>query len=553
MAQQKQPIAKPQTIVINNFGGRLTRILNGDLNSGFANFVSSYGYDFMSKPMNLTWLERQTDVSGVDGLILDGKVRFIGESAPTAYLLASTAKIYKIQINSSTNNSLHSVVGVFSILSGSPTFVKGGSIEFFGSDEKIYIGSDTQINRINFDGSGDATVGSAINYAANIYRPLKLFAGNLIFGNGNTIGAVGATGTVISSIVGVSSTTGNVYSSLVPPLPSSTRVKDLDISADNNYLIIAASEVDYENVSSGSTPNMLNTVPASSNIFYWNGSDPTVTAATNLSTNLLTSLQQYLQKNHLFASDSLGSGLFYDSQKVLSLPGNKSPTPNSTGVNGQFLYWSAPEKIVLGGITRLVHAIYYYGALDQENPPGLFRILRQTAGGGLLGNVIEMPFNKIVEIGYFDTNVAQSSVITAGIGTHYYSVRDVANDVITGSVLGLRRISVPASGTGTAQPGVYQTQTQLFSKRIGLAQIRVYTEPVVANNGFLLDLIGTDGTVVTNGTFTYTYGDPIDKDVRINFNPNCETLYGFGVRITNTGTVNMTIKKIEIDLSEEGK
>jgi hypothetical protein len=100
---------------------------------------------------------------------------------------------------------------------------------------------------------------------------------------------------------------------------------------------------------------------------------------------------------------------------------------------------------------------------------------------------------------------------------------------------------------------VYETQTQLFSKRVALSQIRVYCEPVVAGNAFQLDVIDVDGNPVQNGTFTYTYGDPADKNERINFNPGNKTMYGLGIRVTNTGSTNMTIKKIEIDYSEEGK
>lgn len=550
---------KPETKVITNFSGRLTRILNGDLNSGFAKFTSSFGYDPFSKPLNLTWLERPADVSGVNDLVLDGKVRFIGETSPSAYLIGSTGKLWKIQINSTTDNSVHSVVGIHSVLASSATYLKGASMEFFGSNEKIYIGADSQINSINFDGTADTLVGNKNNYAVNVFRPMTEFIGKLVFGNGPTIAAISATGTVTSSVIGVSSAVGNVYSELNPPLPSASRVKDLDTSPDNNYVLVSASDVDYENVSSGSTPNMLNTVPADSKIYYWNGTDAATTAGTTLSTNLLTALQSYLQQNHIFASDSLGTGLYAENRKVLTLPNNKSPFPNATGVNGQFLFWSAPERVVVDGNARLMQTMYYYGALDQENPPGLWRILRQTPSVGLQGNTVEMPFNKVVSINYSDANAAQSSVITAGIGTHYYSVREVSNDAVVGSVLGLRRLTIPATGSGTPQLGVYETQTELFSKRISVSQIRVYTEPTVANNGFKIELIGSDGEVISNGTFTYNFAAGSDVTQlqgaleRINFNPSIKTTFALGVRITNTGSANMTIKKVELDLSEEGK
>jgi len=535
-------------------------MVNGDMDSGFAKFTMSYGYNAFNKPMNLTWLENPSDVTvgSATDLVLDGKVRFIGENGNSfAYLIGSKGTLYKVQINSASNNSVNSVVGRYSVLAGAPTYNKGGSMEFFGSNEKIYIGSDSQVNSINFDGSADVVVGNAANYASNVFRPMTEFVGTLVFGNGNTVGQIGATGTVISSVVGVSSTIGNVYSSLIPPLPPSMLVKDIDNSPDNNYILMAASEVDYENISSGGTPNMLNTVPAQSKVFYWNGTDPGATAATTLATNLLTALQSYLQQNHLFASDSFGAGLFQESKKILTLNLNKSPFPNATGVNGQFLFWSVPERVTLGSNQRLTHAMYYFGSLDQENPPGLFRVLREFPPL-FLGNTVETPFNQLVGVQYSDSNASQSSVVTAGVGTHYYSFRGVASGNQT-SVLGLRYLNIPGTGLNTPQLGVYETQNQLFSKRISVAQIRVYTEPTIAGNGFQLDIIGGDGAIVENGTFTYSFGSVVDPNTnssvmeRINFNPNIQTLFSLGIRITNTGSTNMTIKKIEIDYDESGK
>src|SRR5690606_26066581 len=124
----------------------------------------------------------------------------------------------------------------------------------------------------------------------------------------------------------------------------------------------------YETVANNvQTPNLVNTFPAQSKVFYWNGTDQTITAATTIATNLVTALQSYLQQNHIFASDSFGSGLYADTQKVLTLPFTKSPFPNAVGVNGQFLFWSAPEKFLVGNQTRLFGTMYYYGSLDGEN------------------------------------------------------------------------------------------------------------------------------------------------------------------------------------------
>lgn len=554
MAKDTNPT---QTIAITNFSGRLTRILNGDLNSGFAKYSTSFGYDPFSKPMNLTWLEDSINMSGFKDLVLDGKVTggIDGDANVNAYLMGSKNNLYKVQVNSTTNNSVHSVVAIYSVLAGNPTFNNGASMEIFGGTPKLFIGSDTQVNSINFDGSGDAAVGSSGSYKPNIFRPLTEIAGNLVFGNGQTVGEINATGTVISSIISVGGT--NIYSALNPPLPSGMKIHDLDVSQDNNYVLMTASEADYPAIANTiQSPDLSATFPAASKVFYWNGVDPTVTAGTNIATNQATALQSYLQKNHIFASDLFGSGLYAESEKILTLTDSKSPFANATGVNGQFLFWSTYAKRIINGVSVLRGTMYYYGSLDQENPAGLYRLFFFTPPL-INGNTIEMPFNTVVSTGSLDLNPSQSSVVSAGLGTHYMSYAAVAN---TGSsVLGVRRLTIPGTGSGSPQFGLYETQTQLFSKRVGPSQIRVYTEPTVAGNAFQIDLISTDGNVIPSGTFTYNFGDIQDTQTgsnsvqRINFNPDIAATYGLGIRITNLGSTNMTIKKIELDYTEEGK
>lgn len=554
--------AEIKTIEITNFTGRLTRIINGDMNSGFAKFATSFGYDPFSKPGNLTWFENYQTISGVTDLILSAKTRWIGETNPVVYAIGSKGNLYKIQVSSVTDPQVHTASIIGSVKSGTPTFQKGASMEFFGSTEKIYIGSDSQVNAINFDGSAEVIIGNPANYAVNVYRPLKPFAGKLAFGNGPTIGVIDATGTVSSSVIGVSSAVGNIYSQLNPALGVEMRVRDLDVSPDNTYLLITASSADYENISTLSTPNMVNTIPAQGIVAGWNGSDVTVTTAQNLPQNLVSALQSYLIKNMFFIADSFGAGLSDGVKKILTLPNNKAPLPNATGVNGNFIFWSAPERLPFGGTNTnptLFNSMFYYGQLDQETPIGLWRIMK-TQGQLFGGGVVQIPVNLLASLSYSDMNTVQSSVITAGYGTHYFSTLDASNNAIqSGSVVTLNRINVPPTGIGNAATGSYETQNQLFSKKIGITQIRVYCEPTVTNNRFQIEIIGGDGNTIDNGTFTYQYGDITDPGTgsasveRINFNPDTKTLFSCGLRINNLGTKNIVIRKIEIDYTDSGK
>ena len=236
-------------------------------------------------------------------------------------------------------------------------------------------------------------------------------------------------------------------------------------------------------------------------------------------------------------------------QKILGLPNNKSPLPYATGVNGNFTHWASIETDI--DDNKMYCSLYYFGQLDQENPSGLYRLLRfnTTLANGY---VYQVPVNILVNNNYDTINNAVTAVLNLGYGKHYISTGELAGGSGTLTAKLYSFVVSPDEGL-TPQLGVYETQTQLFSKRIDVKQIRVYTEPVASGNGFKLEMIGSDGGVLTNGTYTYTFGDPVDASERINFNPTASTGYALGISITNTGTTNMTIKKVEIDWDYSGK
>lgn len=547
-----------QTIEITNFGGRLTRKVNGDLNSGLTKFLTSWGYDPFSKPDNLTWLEAPVDITGpISDLILDAKPKSntTADGQMYIYAIGNSGKLYKIQpnsIGSSPNPNVDSVIGISSVTSGGPAYNYGASMEFFGQAEKIYVASDSQINKINFDGTAD-TVVTSTNLVQN-YHPLKSFGGGLRFGNGNTIGTISAaTGTVTSSVIGTGQ--GNIYSELNPPLGVEEYVHDLDLSVDGNYLLITASNLTNEAI--GVIGDDYPATSGSAGFLHrWNGSDVTVTSTNSIPSYAVTALQTYLQNNMFFSSDSFGSSLNDGTNKILTLQNNKSPLPNATTTNGNFICWITPE--VSSDNTKLYASMYYFGGLDQENPPGLYRVMRYstTLANGF---VYQTPLNVLTNNMYSALNSSRSSVVTAGYGKHYFSTWETSN--ATQNSYKFYRFLITPSGTGTPQLGVYETQNQIFSKRITVKQIRVYTEPTVSGNGFQVDLIGSGGSVISNSwnTNTYTFAAGTDPTKlqgslqRIDFTPVADSTYSLGIRITNTGTTNMTIKKIEVDVAQSGK
>lgn len=546
---------EPTTIAITNFSGRLTRLLNGDLNSGFSKFTQSWGYDPFSKPMNLTWLDTPADITGpIGNMPLAAQTR-LTSGVNNVYLLDQNKKLYRILSTGSGTPNLDSVVGINSVASGT-SFLFGSSMSFFGSvvggvgaDPFLFVSHDSGLNKIMTDGSAESQVIAGSNkLVPNTYHPLKQFIGNLIIGNANTIAAVDSTGTVISSVIATGR--GNYYSQINPPLPTDDTVQDLDVSIDANYLLLSASQIPSERLDTVGNDGQ-ESASTESDLYKWNGTDRTITTARVVGSYAFTAQQTFLGQQLMFANDSFGASVSDGDKKILLLPGNKSPLPNATDVNGNFLVWANPEVV---GSTRYM-SLYYYGSLDQENPVGLYRVLR-WATTQANAQIFQVPLALLVNSKYQTLNTSYG-ITTLSYGKHYIGLTSVNTSGTYQSFL-LRFLITP-TGSGTPQLGVYETQTQLFSKRIGISQLRVYTEPTIAGNGFQLDLIGSDGAVIANSTFNYSFVAGTDTTKvqgsleRINFNPDMATVYALGVRITNTGTTNMTIKKIEIDYSESGK
>lgn len=563
--QPQQSKNKIQTKVITNFGGRLTRYVNGDLDSGMAKFATSYGYDPFSKPGNITWLAppinyaASASVLGVSDLMVAAKTR-VESPSQYVYAIGSSGNLYKITPYFSPGSPPNPTYIASSLISALGTtygnFAAGASMDFFGTPQQIYLGSNAGVARVNFDGSSPSIVGSSSNWynVSGVGRPLKKFAGKLAAANGNTIAVISNAGVVTSSIIGTG--LGNLYSEMNPPFPVENIVKDLDVSKDGNYLQMATSNVLADGSQIVAGQDALDGAQGESTIFYWNGSDVTATAQNRLSSGALSALHSYLDREINFSTDTFGATVTDDVNKLLSLPSNKAPSPNATAVNGNFLTWIVPEVDSTG--VHINASLYYYGGLDSENPPGLYRLFRYS--GTLTGSsVYQTPVNVVVSGNSTALYQNQASVVAQAYGQHMLSMNELNPG---GSQLDfLRFYNTPIAGIGTtANFGVYETQTQLFSKKVAIKQIRVYVEPTVANNSFQVDCIGSDGAIITNNNAnTYTYAAGTDVTLlqgsleRIDFSPAMRDTYALGIRLTNLGSVNMVIHKVEVDYTESGK
>ena len=555
------PKNETKTLELTNFGGRLTRINNGKIDSGLAKFDSSFGYNPFIKPGQLTWFRSLGNLGnfGATGLFIAGCSR-IESGVLQNYVLTSSGEIAKMTAEGAGGSFLTFSGNSTTHLSlGSPTFNYGGDICFFGATDTLYIAHDKGVTKCKTDGSAETQVGT---WDATHFTPItsrrcfypfvsKLSGYCLYVANSepsvtysNNLAEVSSAGTV------------NSYNILSPALPVGSYIKDLDISSDLTYLLISSSTIPSELLAP--VNDGLNSGSGESYLLKWNGADTGVTTGTALPSFSMSALQTFGNNQMMFMYDSLGASLYDGAQKILTMRNNKSPFPPAVCSTGNFVSWTSPDVYLNPdtGVYKMYGSMYYYGSLNGETI-GLYRMFRQTSNQ--VGGVIyQMPYNQFTTSRFISVDTTPT-ISEKSNGTHMISFIDYSGS--GGSTVNNLWIfySSPPDINNSPILGVYETQTELFSKRISLSGIRVYTEPTATGNGFQLDLIGSDKKIITNGTFNYSYSAGTDITQlqgaleRINFNTNCKNLYALGLRITNTGTSNMTINKIEVDYTESGK
>lgn len=529
------PENKP--LVITNFGGPLTRRNVGDINSGLAKYDTSWGYDPFSKPGNLTWLEQPTSIFtfGVSpiGPMVAMKQRSEG-SSNNVYAVSTGDRLFEIDVNNSTNPDLDGVNTVGSLIAAN--YDKGGAMTFYGSTEKVFVSNDNNIQKINFDGSAVSVIGT---FSAAYPRPMATFLGKIYFGNGNNIGEIDST-EVITTV-----------SKLSPTLPSGLIVRDLDLTPDGNYLQMTVARSDA-NTPGGDSQDTFATASADSYKFLWNGFTDSFTALENYSGMVLAANHIQGDKNYSFGYDSNGAAVFSGSNKIKTLPKTLAPNFNATFSSGNMVGFAVSEYEQSTARTRI--SIFNYGQYDDETQDGLFRLIRDNAR--VEEDITGVPACVNVSNKVYAPSVFAVQNDLVGTGKVYYSTQE--RDSGGNTVQKVWRFHTSPKGTQSILAGVYETQTQLFSKKTAIKEVRLYTEPLSNGVDFIVDVIGSGGSVMSGGSQRFIVGTSsvaTGTDM-VHFNPAMAPTYAAGLRITNssiTGVVNWTALKAEMDVEPAGK
>lgn len=541
------------TKLIDNFTGRLTRQSTGSMNSGLAKYATSFGYDPFSNLSNLTWLEAPIAINNPDGvgngtLCMAAKPRL--ESGITyVYSVFDTGRVSKIQVNnpSAQNPNYDNPVLLVTLSSGSPAFSYGSSIQFFGTTERMYIGHDTGVTRIDLPGGANETyIGQAdsTHWIVNVPRPSAQFLGKTYWGNGSNIAEIDTTNTVTN------------YFKLSPGFPSGTFVRDLDVSPDGNYLQITVSKINSP-ILNTTTQDTTSLSSADSYKFLWNGTDAGYTSYQSYSGYSLNSNTVFGSYNYTMGYDLGGAALYSSTQKILSLPNSLSPTFNTMFPTGNLLGFAAPEYVASSA--NLQGSIFFYGQYDNEVPKGLFRILRQAPVSGV--DVAQLPVCLTVSNLFYGSAFNNYAGNVVGSAKIYFSIFEPGAQGSGNFYYKFYKFTTVPTGLGTAIGGVYETQQEtsiklfrtILKKRLKVYEIRVFCPPLVANNQFKIDIIGNDGNPIANASYTFTVGTNVTVgDTMVKYNPMMNGSYSIGIRVTNLGTKNWVCEKIEVDIDEIG-
>ncbi len=531
-----------RTLVIDNFKGTMTSIVKGDINSGQSYSLNTFGNDPFIKPGNLTWVQSATQIDPeglvITDLIMDGLER-VEAGVLYIYAVGHTGRVYKIQVNdpNTYNPDYDNPVLLATLTSGSPTFTRGGFVNFYGATERLYIGHDKGVTRLDFDGTNETVVGLVGSWTQTVPRPMRQFLGKLYVGNGPNIAEIDTTGTV------------STYAKLTPAFPSNTQVRDLDASTDGIYLQAVVTRLELPDITTFSQDTTY-TASSESFIFKWNGIDKGYTAFDSFPTYSLTSNIMFGPYQYTFGYDQNEMAIFNPTQKIITATQEISPLPNAVSSTGNMVTWMAP----LFYIDHLELTYGVFGTFDRDVGLGYWATFGHVATAPET-DIIQVPCQiQVSNFAQGSSSNGYTNNIFSNSKLYFSTLETSAGPTIAYRFFKWSPVSVLGISAPILEGGIYDTQLQMFSKKIKLGEVRVYGDPWIADNAFLIELIGPGGNPISSADKTFTAGSNLTiGDDFAWYTPACAPTYGVGCRITNVGTTNHTIAKIEIDYDDGGK
>lgn len=573
------------------------------MDSGFSRYQTTSGVNPFNKYNVLSFMEQARDIRGdvITDLIVASKER-VDNGIINQYAVGNTGRVYRIQVNDPitknpdydtavlvttlvvytlasatgfnagnavtdvTTGGTGTVVTVngsditIDILTGtfnngdtitdtttsntttisaatSPTLNYGASIEFYSN--KLFVGHDLGVTFMTFAGTGQTPV-SPGSWATNVPRPAQLFIGNIYFGNSNNIAEI------------TSGLTATTLGKINPAFPIFYQIRDLDVTSDGVYLEMTMVRCKLGDITV-TTPdaNTQSTGAIDSQAAYWNGVNSGATSFISYPNYAQSAYATFGQNEFIFGNDPISATLSTPLNKILTLENSYPPLPGAISPIGNLIAWMSPESTSAG----LVASLHAYGQFDQETAPSHYRLgsFASTIPSGT-GDVLKVPL--MIPASNYSLGGDTSGYTGDVIGTSKIYFSTIEYDGLT-TKYGFYAFSLYPIGTGNSIGGIYETLAQLFAKKVVCKQVRIYLEPAAAGQSFQADIIGIDGTALSDASLQNTFTEGASSlepgETLAWYNPKCQPSPAIGIRITNLGTVTPFIHKIELDIAPSGK
>lgn len=518
-------------LIFENFRSNLTRIPHGDPASGYARFDTTYNVGNFQVPTCIFFNDIPTDITGnvITDALMDGKIR-IELGVMYVYAIGHTGNLYKIQVTNPTYQApAYDVATLVKTLDTIPSMVYGGTLDFFGDNEMIYIGHDAGVTRINFDGSNEELITNDSSWVQNVPRQGKIFNNSFYFTNGSDIAVIDKTGVIVRNGVN--------------PIPSiEYTAKDIDIDVMGKNLIIVCSNI--PSVSILTQPNLNATYGGTSVIVTWDGISDKVDSQNYVISFDQTATTTTGTQSYVFGYDIAGSVISkLDSEGLTKIRGmlySQSTVPNASSTNANLVGWAVPE--FKNG--ALVYSNFLYGPLDEDFGTSFNRTI-QFPSSLPGGDVLRIPlFLLLTNLGFGGATSGYSGDVI-GIGRSYSSTVEY-----DGNNYAYKLYSIPNVSSGIAAgAGVYETQTVLSTTGLYTpTKVTVYLQPTQGGESFTASLVGIDGNVLSGSTVSFT---PAAGNILLTSGTlSVSSSAAVGVRITNSGLVTPIIHKIEVEVGQ---
>ena len=115
--------------------------------------------------------------------------------------------------------------------------------------------------------------------------------------------------------------------------------------------------------------------------------------------------------------------------------------------------------------------LYFYGKYDDDVPEGLYRFLRFNSTVG--DDVFMIPAAAVVSNLFYLPDRYGYANNVAGAAKAYLTTTEITDAGVPQGYFKTYKFNLMPTGVGSVLAGVYETQTQIFSKKVTVSEVRV--------------------------------------------------------------------------------